>query len=140
MDSFTVCSDSGNNSTNKLFNQLIYAYGISLSSNAWTLIHKLKFRHKKYTNLEGNRFVWNMNSKDWERKGIWFQKGSKYLEIFLLRNGNRKIHLTNVYKGCLSWGVSLSSFLPKKLRRSELMEGKLKKYISIREICIDRKR
>ena len=34
MDSFTVCNESGNNSTNKLFNQLIYANGISLSSNA----------------------------------------------------------------------------------------------------------
>ena len=33
-DSFTVSSDSGNNSTDKLFNQLIYTYGISFSSNA----------------------------------------------------------------------------------------------------------
>ena len=33
-DSFTVSSDSGNNSTDKLFNQLIYAYAISFSSNA----------------------------------------------------------------------------------------------------------
>ena len=29
MDSFTVCSDSDNNSTDKLFNQLIYANSIS---------------------------------------------------------------------------------------------------------------
>ena len=34
IDSLTVCSDSVNNSTDELFNQLIYAYGISFSSNA----------------------------------------------------------------------------------------------------------
>ena len=34
IDSFTVCSDSDNNSTDKLFNQLIYANSISFSSNA----------------------------------------------------------------------------------------------------------
>ena len=34
IDSFTVCNDSGNTSTDELFNQLIYAYGISFSPNA----------------------------------------------------------------------------------------------------------
>ena len=34
INSFTVCSDSDNNSTDKLFNQLIYANSISFSSNA----------------------------------------------------------------------------------------------------------
>ena len=34
VDSFTVDSDSDHNSTDKQFNELIYAYGISLSSNA----------------------------------------------------------------------------------------------------------
>ena len=34
IDSFAVFSDSDNDSNEKLFNQLIYAYGISFSSNA----------------------------------------------------------------------------------------------------------
>ena len=34
IDSFTVCSDSGNDSIDKLFEQLIYTCGISFSSNA----------------------------------------------------------------------------------------------------------
>ena len=34
IDSFAVFSDSDNDSNKKLFNQLIYAYGISFSSNA----------------------------------------------------------------------------------------------------------
>ena len=34
VDSFTVCSDLGNNSTDRLSNELIYAHGISLSPNA----------------------------------------------------------------------------------------------------------
>lgn len=34
VNSFTICSDLGNNSTDRLSNELIYAHGISLSPNA----------------------------------------------------------------------------------------------------------
>ena len=46
---------------------------------------RIKFRPHKVHESRRNSSVWNVNSKDWERKGIWFQKGSKYLEIFLLK-------------------------------------------------------
>ena len=95
IDSFTVCSDSGNNSTDELFNQLIYAYGISFSSTLNVISYdqiplKQSIQINKETALYGK-----LTRKSGKEKESGFKKGSKYLEVFLLRNDNWKIQLTN---------------------------------------------
>ena len=57
IDSFTVCSDSGNDSIDKLFKQLIYTCGISflvkrLNVNSYD---QIPFKHSKQINKGGNK-------------------------------------------------------------------------------------